>query len=99
MVKNPPANAGHARDAGSVPGSVGSSGVGNGSLLQYSFLENPMDRGTWRATVIGITKSWTQMNTHTHTPTSRFLALSDYIHAFSFLTNLLSENSSLLYLV
>ena len=46
MVKNPPANAG---DTGSVPGSGKSPGEGNGGLFQYSFLENPKDRGAWRA--------------------------------------------------
>ena len=46
VVKNLPANAKDARDAGSIPGSRSSPGVGNGNLLQYSYLENPMDRGT-----------------------------------------------------
>ena len=45
MVKNLPANAGDARDMGSIPGSGKSPGVGNGNPLQYSCLENPMDRG------------------------------------------------------
>ena len=61
VVKNPPANAGDARDAGSIPGSGRSPGGGNGYMLQYFCLENPMDRGTWRATVHGvqrITISW-----------------------------------------
>ena len=44
VVKNPPANAG---DKGSIPGSGRFPGEGNGNPLQYSFLENPMDRGTW----------------------------------------------------
>ena len=44
MVKNPPANAGDARDVGSIPGSGRSPGEGNGSPLQYSCLENSMDR-------------------------------------------------------
>ena len=44
MVKNPPANAGGSRDTGSIPGFGRSSGVGNGNLLQYSWLENSMDR-------------------------------------------------------
>ena len=44
VVKNPPANAG---DAGSIPGSRGSPGEGNGNPLQYSCLGNPMDRGAW----------------------------------------------------
>ena len=47
MVKNPPANAG---DAGSIPGSGRSLGEGNGNPLQYSYLENPMDRRAWQAT-------------------------------------------------
>ena len=50
MVKNLPASAGDARDVGSIPGLVRSPGVGNGNLLQYSCLENSMDRGVWWAT-------------------------------------------------
>ena len=46
---------------GSIPGSGRSSGEGNGNPLQYSCLEKPMDRGAWRATVCGISKSWTQL--------------------------------------
>ena len=42
-------------------------GVGNGNPLQYSFLENPTDRGAWWATVRGVAKSRTQLSTHTHT--------------------------------
>ena len=56
VVKNPPANAG---DPGSVPGSGRSPGEGNSNLLQYSCLENSMDRGTGQATVHGISKSQT----------------------------------------
>ena len=56
MVKNPPANAG---DVGSIPGSGRSPGGGHGNPLQYSCLENPMDRGASWATVHGITKSQT----------------------------------------
>ena len=48
MIKNPPAKAGEARGAGSIPGLGRSSGVGNGNLLQYFCLENSMDRGAWR---------------------------------------------------
>ena len=51
--KNPPGNAG---DTGSIPGSGRSSGEGNGNLLQYSCLGNPMDRGAWWATVHGVAK-------------------------------------------
>ena len=53
MVKNPPANAG---DSSSIPGLGRSPGVGNGNPLQYSCLENYMDRGAWQATVHGVTK-------------------------------------------
>ena len=59
MVKNLPANAGDARDVGSIPGSGRSSGGENGSPLQYSCLENFMDRGAWQATVHGVAKSQT----------------------------------------
>ena len=57
VVKSPSANAGNIRDFGSIPGSVRSPGGGNGIPLQCSCLENPMDRGTWRATVQGVAKS------------------------------------------
>ena len=49
VVKNPPANEGDARDMVSIPRMGGSPGVGNGNLLQYSCLENSMERGAWRA--------------------------------------------------
>ena len=48
-----------AGDLGSIPGSLRSPGEGNGNPLEYSCLENPMDRGAWRATVHGVAKSWT----------------------------------------
>ena len=57
VVKNPPANAGDSRDMGSIPRSRRSLGRGNGKALQYSCLENPMDRGAWWATVHGAEKS------------------------------------------
>ena len=49
MLKDPPANAGDARDSGLIPGSGRSPRGGNGNPLQYPCLENPMDRGAWRA--------------------------------------------------
>ena len=64
MVKNPHANAGDIRDAGSIPGSGRSPGGGRGNPLQDSCLENPTDRGARRATVHGVKKSQTQLNTH-----------------------------------
>ena len=59
VVKNPPANAEDIRDMGSIPGSGSSPGEGRGNPLQYSCVENPMDRGTWLATVHGAAKSQT----------------------------------------
>jgi len=59
VVKNQPANAGDARDMGSIPESGKSPAVGNGNPLQYSCLENSMDRGAWWATVHGLEQSWT----------------------------------------
>ena len=56
--KHPPANA---EDSGSIPGSGRSPGEGNGNPLRYSCLENPMDKGAWRATVHGVTKSRTRV--------------------------------------
>ena len=60
-VKNLPANAGDIRDVGSIPGLGRSPGEGNGNPLQYSCLENPMDRGAWWATVHRTAKSRTQL--------------------------------------
>ena len=67
MVKKPPANAG---DVGSTPGSGRSPGGGHGKPLQYSCLENPMERGAWSTTFHRVTKHGTQLkqlSTHTHT--------------------------------
>ena len=55
-------NAGDSEDTGSVPGWGRSPGEGNGNLLQYSCLENPIDRGTWLVTVHGVTKRQTWLN-------------------------------------
>ena len=56
-VKSPPANAGDLRNSGSIPGLGRSLGVGKGNPLQYSCLENPMDRGAWWATVHVVAES------------------------------------------
>ena len=61
VVKNPPANAGDVRDASSIPGLGRSPGEGHGNPLQYSCLENPMDRGAWWDTVHGVAKSQTRL--------------------------------------
>ena len=61
VVKNLPASAGDTRDAGLIPGLGRFPGGGPGNPLQYSFLENPMDRGTWRTIVQGVAKSQTRL--------------------------------------
>ena len=67
VIKNPPAKAGDAINVGLIPGLRRSPGEGNGNPLQYSFLENSMDRGAWQATVRGCKESdmteW--LSTHT----------------------------------
>ena len=62
VVKNLPANAGDVRDMGWIPGLERSPGGGRVNPLQYSCLENPMDRGAWWATVHGVSKSQTQLS-------------------------------------
>ena len=61
MVKNLSANAGDIRDASSIPGLGRTPGGEDGNPLQYSCLENSMDRGAWQATVHGVAKSWTPL--------------------------------------
>ena len=72
VVKNPPTNAGNIRDEGLIPGSGRSPGEGDGNPLQYSCLENPMDREVWRTTVHRVSKSRTR--------------LRDFIFTFTFMT-------------
>ena len=64
LVKNTLANARDARGIGSIPGLGGSTGMGNGNPLQYSCLENTMDRGAWWAAVHGISKRRTRLSMH-----------------------------------
>ena len=64
VVKNMPANAGNAGDAGLIPGLRRSPEKGNDNPLQCSFLGNPMDRGAWWATGHGVTKCQTGLNTY-----------------------------------
>ena len=61
MVRNLPTNAGDIREVVSIPGLGRFPGGGHGNPLQYSCLENPMDRGAWPAIVHGITKSQTRL--------------------------------------
>ena len=67
VVKNPPANAGDVRDTDVIPGSGRSPGEGHGNSLQYSCLENPMDRGAWQAAVRRVAKSRTNLSNLEHT--------------------------------
>ena len=83
MVKNPPANAGDIRDLGLIPRLGRSPGGGNGNPFWYSCLENPMDRGVWRAVVHGVAESdmtQTHTQTHTYTHTSLYSNLIFYEH-------------------
>ena len=67
MVKTPPAHSGHTGDRASIPGSGRSPGGGHGHPLQYSCLENPMDRGAWQATLHRATEvDTTEATQHTH---------------------------------
>ena len=59
VVENPPTNQVDVRDTGSIPGSERSPGGGHGNPVQYSCLENPMDRGAWWVTVHGVAKNQT----------------------------------------
>ena len=61
VVKKLPANAGDARDTGSIPGLGRTPEEGHGSPLQYSCLENPMDRGAWQAMIHSVAKSRTRL--------------------------------------
>ena len=64
--KEPASNAGDEREVGSIPGSGRSPGGGHGNPLQYSCLENPMDRGAWRAMVHRVAKGQTRLSNFTH---------------------------------
>ena len=67
VVENLPSNARDTRNISSIPELGRSPGVGNGKPLQYSCLENSMDRGAWWDIVDGVAKSQTRLSTHAHT--------------------------------
>ena len=69
----------NAGDLGSIPGSGRSPGEGNANPLQYSCLGNPMDRGAWRATVCGFTKSQTRLSDRAHTTFPRLFIFSSLV--------------------
>ena len=78
VVKNPPASAGDIRNMGLIPGSRRSFGGGRGNPLQYSCLENPVDRGAWLATVHRVAQSQTRLtrlSTHAYSTAFPFLLL------------------------
>ena len=78
MVKNLPANSGDPGDAGLIPGSGRSSGGGHGNPLQYSCLENPTYRGTWRATIHRVAESdTTEATSHAQ---NTYLFISYHVH-------------------
>ena len=74
VVKIPLANAGDLRDVGSIPGLERSPGEEHGIPLQYSCLENPMNRGVWRAIVLRVAESNTEATQHVCTCTKAFKA-------------------------
>ena len=92
MVNNLPSNAGYTRDTDLIPGSGRSPGVGNSNPLQYSCLEDSMDRGVWQATVYGFAKNGTQpsmhvgtrtrTHTHTHAHTHTHFTHTGQSHCF-----------------
>ena len=83
MVKNLHANAGDTGDLGSVPGWGRSPGGGNDNPLQYSYLDNLMDRGAWRTLVHGVAKS--RIESILHTYACVYISLSIYIYTHTYL--------------
>ena len=75
VVKNLPANAEDIRDTGSIPGLERSPGGGHGNPLQYSCLENSIDKGAWQAAVHSMAKSQTQLSMHTPLPLPFFFLI------------------------
>ena len=82
MLQNPPANAG---DVGLIPGSGTSPEEGNGNPLQYCPLENPMDRGTWQATVHSVTEldMTERLNTYVQVPGCAILKILSLVGCVS----------------
>ena len=99
-VKNLPAHTGDTRDVGSIPGSRPSPGGGHDNPLQYSCLENSVDRGGWRATVHGASKSWTWLSSQhkckgsSHIKNERFLIKNLFL---TFTSHLLGSRHSWTY--
>ena len=81
VVKNPPASVGDRRDASVIPGWERSPEEGHGNPLQYSYLENSMDRGAWQATIHVVTKAWDISDlAHTHTCVCVYIYTHTHMH-------------------
>ena len=96
VVKNTPANAGDTGDAGSILGLGRSPGGGNGNPLQYSCLENPIDSGTWQATVRRVAESQTLLSTWAHM--HMHVCMSNLICQFIPVSAAPHVNTSILYI-
>ena len=82
VVKNTPANAGGIRDEGSVPELGRSPGGGHGNPLQYSCLENPVDRGNWWTTVQRVAQCWTRLKplSRQHAHSTQYMGICHFAH-------------------
>ena len=89
----------NAGDPGSILGSGRSTGEGSGNPLQYSCLENPMDRGAWLSTVHGFTKSptWLSIHTHTHAGTHACMRVRVHTHTHTHTPPYVYDSIPLLY--
>ena len=83
VVKNPSANAGDIRDRGLILGLGRFPGIGNGNPLQYSCMQNSMDRGAWQAMVYEVSKSRTGLSMHRHTDTQTHRHTHTHTHTHS----------------
>ena len=88
VVKSLCANTGDVRDLGSIPGSRRSPGEGNGNQIQYSCLENSLDRGAWWATVYGVSKyqTWLSKHAYAHTHTHTDIVVQSLSNVWFFAT-------------
>ena len=89
VVKNPSANAGDIRDRGLILGLGRFPGIGNGNPLQYSCMENSMDRGAWQAMVYEVSKSRTGLSMHRHTDTQTHRHTHTHTHTHTVLASFL----------
>ena len=100
VIKNPPASAGDIRDVGLIPGLGRSPGGGNGNPLRYSCLENFMDRGAWRATVLRVAQNQTWLKRLStlsllillHVDIKQEPSQSNSVHPYSILVEQLFRN-------